>query len=454
MTPSPGPRRASRTPPGDAPTTARRPVRFGAALCLIVLAAFALRAAYVLTVTQHDTHYYDAAFYEAEARSIAKGTGFVSPLYGARPGPAADHPPLTSLVLVPAAALPGSDDFTRLAMRFTMVLLGCAVVLLIGLLGRELDGPTTGLIAAGLAAIYPNLWVNDGLLMSETLSALMTVAALFVTYRLIRRPSYRLLAVLGVICALAALTRAELVLFVPLLALPAAWVTRRASTRTWLEGSAVVLAAAAVVVAPWIIFNFTRFTDPTYLSTGDGIALYGSNCPGTYYGSFKGLWDIACLPKEAPPGDQSVVSSKYVHDAVQYAEHHTGRAAVIAVARVGRLLGVYDLSQLATINQGEGRPAWVSYLGFASFWLLIPFAVFGAVRLRRRRRRKVPLWPLVAPVVLVLVSAVLFYGTPRFRVPAEPTVVVLAAVAGAALLQGRASTRGDGAPLDAPAALD
>ncbi len=79
--------------------------------------------------------------------------------------------------------------------------------------------------------------------------------------------------------------------------------------------------------------------------------------------------------------------------------------------------GVYEPSQFATINQGEGRPACVSYLGFASLWLLIRFAVFGAMRLRRRRRPKVPLWPLVAPVVLVLVSAALFYGTPRFPSP-------------------------------------
>jgi hypothetical protein len=36
-------------------------------------------------------------------------------------------------------------------------------------------------------------------------------------------------------------------------------------------------------------------------------------------------------------------------------------------------------------------------------------------------------------VWLVLISAAVFYGTPRFRVPAEPTVVVLAAVGISAL---------------------
>jgi len=48
-------------------------------------------------------------------------------------------------------------------------------------------------------------------------------------------------------------------------------------------------------------------------------------------------------------------------------------------------------------------------------------------------------WPLLAPVWVVLVSAVAFYGTPRFRAPAEPVVVVLAAI-GICWLLGRRRT--------------
>jgi hypothetical protein len=38
----------------------------------------------------------------------------------------------------------------------------------------QVGGRRVSLVAAGLAAVYPNLWVNDGLLMSETLAALTT----------------------------------------------------------------------------------------------------------------------------------------------------------------------------------------------------------------------------------------------------------------------------------------
>ena len=45
------------------------------------------------------------------------------------------------------------------------------------------------------------------------------------------------------------------------------------------------------------------------------------------------------------------------------------------------------------------------------------------------RRRHVPITPLVSQFVIVTVTAAAIYGLVRFRVPAEVSVVVLAAVA-------------------------
>src|ERR1700736_6559975 len=110
-------------PTGSAPRT--KP-GFARVLLLIVLCALAVRFAYVLTVTRYDHGFYDAVFYRLEANTVADGRGFVSPLPGAGGGQAAaDHPPLTTLVLVPAAELPGDSE---LWMRFTMALLGTAGV--------------------------------------------------------------------------------------------------------------------------------------------------------------------------------------------------------------------------------------------------------------------------------------------------------------------------------------
>jgi 4-amino-4-deoxy-L-arabinose transferase-like glycosyltransferase len=413
-------------------------------LLVIVLAALAFRVGYVLIVTQFDTGFYDAAFYEVEAKSVADGRGFVNPLPGLHSGAeAADHPPLTVVALVPAAELPGDS---KLWMRFTMALLGTAVVALIALLGRRLAGEGVGLIAAGIAALYPNLWMNDGLLMSETLAALITVGALLLAYRRLRRPTWGAAAALGATCGLAALTRAELVLLVPFLALPVAWCSCRDHLTARLRAIGGSVAAAALIMAPWIGFNLARFEQPTFLSTGDGIALLGSNCAATYHGPVIGFWSLACLPSKTAPGDQSVEARRYRNLATDYIRGHKGRLPVVVLARFGRLLGVYTPGQIARYSAGEGRPRWASYLGIASFLALLPLATAGGIWLRRRRVR---IWLLFTPVWVVLISAAVFYGTPRFRVPAEPTVVVLAAVGIGALLGRRWPEMGPGPPPEA-----
>jgi hypothetical protein len=50
------------------------------------------------------------------------------------------------------------------------------------------------------------------------------------------------------------------------------------------------------------------------------------------------------------------------------------------------------------------------------------------------RRRRVPVWILVAPVITVTATALLTYGSVRFRHSGELSIVVLAAVALDALL--------------------
>ena len=52
-------------------------------------------------------------------------------------------------------------------------LLGIAAVVVIGLLGYRLAGPAAGLVAAGIAAVYPQLWINDGVLLSESIVVLV-----------------------------------------------------------------------------------------------------------------------------------------------------------------------------------------------------------------------------------------------------------------------------------------
>ena len=78
------------------------------------------------------------------------------------------------------------------------------------------------------------------------------------------------------------------------------------------------------------------------------------------------------------------------------------------------------------LGELQRRPRAWSWFALAMYAVLIPFACWGALVLRRRGTSLVP---LVAMVTLVTATAVLFWGNPRFRRPVEIAIAVLASVA-------------------------
>lgn len=396
--------------------------RFVAALLLVAAVAFAGRAVYVLVETRDRVNSLDELYYRDAAVQLADGEGFEAPPLFGTPGlDSAEHPPLPALALAPVAGLTGDSD---LAMRLTVSFFGAAVVVIVGLVGREIAGPRAGLIAAVVAAAYPNLFSNDGRIMSETFATLGTAAALLCTYRVIRAPTWPNAVGVGVSCAVAMLSRSELALLVPLLAvsvlLPQGL---RGARRARLAG--VVVLAAALPVAPWIGYNLVRFEEPVLLSHGDGGTLFGSNCDETYSGYLLGSWYGFCGPGPSRRiEDHSVDAAERRDRAFDYIDDHLGRLPVVVAARVGRVWSAFRPFQDPIVT-GEARPLWVSRAGWAMYWVLVVLAGGGLVMLRRRG---VPVLPLLAPVVVVTLVAAFFYGNVRFRAPAEVSIVVLAAV--------------------------
>jgi 4-amino-4-deoxy-L-arabinose transferase-like glycosyltransferase len=402
------------------------PRRFWRILLLIVLGAFALRVGYVMLAKRTEPVLGDQIYYNAQANTIARGHGFTDFRDGSQQ---AEHPPLTALVLTPTSWVmeqfdPGGNHL--LAQRLTMTVFGAGVVLLIGLVGRAVAGDRAGLLAAGIAAVYPNLWINDGLVMSETLATLAVALAILLAYRFIRLPRAANAAWLGAACGLAMLTRAELGLLLPLMVLPVALFLRSCSFRRQIGLFLLAGLASFVVVSPWLVANLTRFDKPVLFSTNDGLTLCGANLHRTYYGEGTGLWALDCAGFPVPKGDRSVVSNALRSDGLRFIRDHLGRLPVVVAVRVARVWSLYAPGLMANYNVNEGRDVEVSWAGFFAFWILVPFAVGGAVGLRRRR---VPITPLLAQFVIVTVTVAAIYGITRFRTPAEVSLVVLAAVA-------------------------
>ena len=388
---------------------------------LVVGIAAIARVAYALALAPPLSLLDDDAFFHGTAQLLAHGHGYIRPLDLAFHGqsiPTAEHPPLYPLLLSvpPALGLDGLD-----AERMVGVAIGTGTVAAAALIGRRVAGDRAGLAAAVLCAAYPSFIAADGAIMSETLFGFLVALGVLMALRLRTRPSPAAAAGLGVAVGLAALTRSEGLLLLPLLGAPALW---RASGHRLALGAAASL-ATVVVLAPWVVRNADVFGRPV-LSDNQGTLLAGSNCRRTYYGKDIGWFSVACVAAATPSGattNEAKLSAKLTSRGLDYAGGHPGRAVLVAGARLARVWGLYQPGRQAVAT---GRREWVQKVGVVVYYLVALMAILGAVSLRRRRAE---LAILVAPVVLASFVALVSWGSVRFRHEAEVMLLVLAGVA-------------------------
>jgi 4-amino-4-deoxy-L-arabinose transferase-like glycosyltransferase len=405
---------------GEAPGGSRR---FTYALALIALGALVLRVVYVVAMRDHAVlsdgfHYHQGALY------LADGRGFINPLALALNGtvtPDAVHPPAWELVLAGASWL-GMRSY--LSHQLVAAVVGTGAVVVVGLAGRKAFGPRVGLVAAAIAAVYANFWLYERDLVSEPLAMLAVALVLWCTYRLRERPTLVAAVLLGLSIGLAAMTRAELVFLGPLLAAP---LVLSRTTLDW--GRRVVWLGAAggacvLLIAPWAIYNTTRFERFVPLSNGAGNAMSQGNCEPTYEGDRYAYYEFGCLTRVKDlSSDPSIADAQQRSAALRYMREHKGEAVVVSLARVGRAFNVYSPFQQARFETERGSPLWVLRLALISYWVLAPLAVVGVVVARRRRQA---VWPLLVVVLVVVLSILPSIGAVRYRAPAEVPIVLLA----------------------------
>jgi 4-amino-4-deoxy-L-arabinose transferase-like glycosyltransferase len=386
--------------------------RFPLALAGIVTAAVVLRILHTVFIAPETAGVSDSFWYGVVARNVEQGNGFQT-VVGAPTlhlVPTASHPPAYPVAIAAALKLGITGDTGH---RLLGALFGGLTVLGIGLLGRRAGGAAVGLVAAGIAAVHPLLITADGALLSETLYGPIVAFTLLAAWRLGEEPSVGRSALMGAGVGLATLTRSEALLLIPLLALPLAW--RGGPSRRWLRLGATV-ACAAVVISPWLIRNWVTFDRPV-LSTNDGALIAWANCDATYHGQRLGNLATECAHHET--GNEAEVAAKQTRQGLSYARDHVGRLPVVLAARLAGTWSFYAPFRFAD----PGRDVGVVKAGVIVYWALLPFAVIGALSLRRRGG---PLWVLLAPIVTVCLVALATYTSVRLRFLAEIPLVVLA----------------------------
>lgn len=407
--------------------TIPRLTRYRASIVLVTTLAAALRAWYVLQVSPPVVDISDPWSYFFLGKHLAGGLGYVRPgdyVFRGEALRTAEFPPLLPALLA-ALHLFGAREIEL--QRVLVALLAVATVPLVAELARVIAGRPAGILAALLAALSPTLIESDGSLMAETVYVPLLTASMLAVVNARLRPLRWLLA--GAAIGLAGLARAEALLLVPLwmgyLLLMGSFVGRDLR-RVWLVGP--LLVGTAVVVLPWTVRNYLTLGAFVPVSLSMSSAILGANCPETYNGPQLGSWAFSCYRHVDSQGLTEVeVFARYREAGFAFMREHRNELAKVSAVRLARTWGLYRPGRWGGHGPPEGRlPAWSRIAMPIGLALLLVAAIGGGVL---ARRSPASLALLGVPVLLVCLTTILAYGNPRFRLAAEPSVLVLASVA-------------------------
>jgi 4-amino-4-deoxy-L-arabinose transferase-like glycosyltransferase len=383
-------------------------------LCVLFLAAFAIRAAFVAFAAPrgNDLVFPDAAIYDSIARNWLASKGFKEDL-GRQASRAPGYPVFLAACHSMGLQRPQGTYLIQ-------AVADSAMCVLLALLGRKLYGDAVGLVAGCIAAIYPFFIYFTGLLLAETLFTLGLVALMLFLFRcedaLEKSMSRTLLisAAAGLLLGLLVLLRSSLFLF-PFFLLPI-WLARPGHRRGAMAAWGTMIAVMALVMLPWIVRNyeiFGRFI-PTTLQVGE--SLYEANSPYADGGPAMERIDWVKERGDRPMGEYEN-NQFFRHAALQYIREHPGRFCSLAIEKFERFWNPLP-------NYGPYRKPLSLAVSICAFAPIILLACAGVLR---RNREVSSLLLLLSPVVYFTLLHMVFVGSVRYRTPVMPFVILLAA---------------------------
>lgn len=406
--------------------------------------ALALRAAYTWLAQGPDAFpNSDSADYDAIAWNLAQGLGFkltgAAGLYST-----AFRPPALPFVTSLVYRLTGHVFLAALLMQ---CVIGALVPVALVAFARSTFGSSAARIAGWLAVVHPMLVFFSGYLVTEPLFALSLVLALSASAAWVKTPRPGRAVWAGMLWGASILTRPN-AMAMPFLVLAWAWaplgLSLRGSHR--LRQAAALMLGVVLVVGPWTLRNARELHAFVPVTTGGGRSLLDSNNaliwddPATrggavtvyhlepYASHFRGLNDV----------EADRLSGRM---AVQFLLERRAQWPQMALAKLARFWRLTsEGGKLTKQWKRTGTPldALMSLLDPLTAWsvVVLPLALWGlAVTLRGPRRAFQSLPALV--IAFFSLSAIVYWGSLRMRVPIEPLVALLAAVGADAILKAR-----------------
>jgi 4-amino-4-deoxy-L-arabinose transferase-like glycosyltransferase len=426
------------------------------ALIVVIFVALALRLV-ALWAARDATPVLDEQLYLMRAEALLDGRGYLGsyqswvrhhethriaelPQY-----PGAYQPPMYAGFIAFVLAITGRSV---LAVKLVQVLLSTATVGIVYAIGRSWFDHRRALVAAWICALYPNLIAFSHYLWSETLFIFLLLG---VVWLLTRRtlPGWGACVAAGLLLGIAALTRAVILYFTPVLLVWMVVVHRRA----WATAAVRAISVAAVmaaVIAPWTWRNYRVHGGFVLIDTSGAFNVWRGNTPFAFSLRRQGAhydWPFESIPVN-PVMESNAQTLCFTAMSALGTPHPTdleivayAKASTIACIRayprvflervVLKMIDLWNPTSFLVRHfkfgaYGPVAPIWATVLSWAaivSYVLVMVAAVVGWLRWWRDPRA----WLVVLFVGYTCAVHAVAFGLTRFRLPLMPLFILLAA---------------------------
>jgi len=370
---------------------------------IIFAVAFFVRALYVMDYDALPVS--DASHYDTLAISLSEGKGFVDPNGEHTSWRAPLYPFFLSLIY----RFAGHD---YLVVRLIQALIWSLTCILIYLIGKRCFGHKVGIIAAGISVFYIGFIHCAALLLTETLFSFFLAIIIFCIISAEKYFSLVRLIVIGIILALSSLMRSATVLM-PIFILALFLAKKEFNFRRSLQYFLIMTATMCIVIMPWTIRNYMVHHAFVPIATQGGITFYSSYKPPQ--GKIIGLITNDEVTRRASEIKSEAQRDKFLYrETFKFIRHNPLKVLKLSILKLGYFISPFDWE----ITSSEGRYNY-------QYAFFIIFSIVGTFAMLRQKRRYA--YTLLLPAVYLLIIAIIFQGSPRHRLAAEPCLIILAA---------------------------
>ena len=371
---------------------------------VIFLLAFTARLIFVLI--DNSAPLGDAGVYDNLALSISHGQGYVN----ADGSLHTIYPPFYPFFLSVIYMIFGHSYKMVGVIQSIIGAFSCALIYLIG---KKVYGRISGITAALIGAMYFPFIKSAGMLLTESFFTFLLISIIFYLLKVRNENSFPACIIFGLLLGMAMLTK-SIMLFFPIFIMPTFfYLGGKYSINAGLKKYALILLVLSFSLMPWAIRNYNVYHKFAPTSVEGGFGFYSSYCPANGIFGLNAASDDPVVIEGFKIASPVLRSKYFVKKTWDFIVNNPKKIIMSEAKKIIYFWAPFDWEIVGN--------RWFNL----AYVLALPFFAIGFFLAIKEFRKN---YPILAPIIYFQIMTLAFYGSPRFRLPIEPYIFILAAV--------------------------